>query len=388
MRLGKLAALLMVLVMLGSVVSLAMATATKMEPVMTTERNELNKNVNIIKIDPALKNKTPFWVFLAAGGMEKGRAATFEYIDSSSNLTKEEKTQLKKFLKEMWKKYRVKTTKEGDVTLITLDSKAEVNLTQEEEAMLDRVAQAVNEYFKAKYGGDVGILWNVDTHQSIIYISCKKWGESDYYCGVAKNHADDPDNWTQVPPPSGYPEGLWDFIMQVIHSWTHYYNPSYCLPNGICIPTGSAPSETKYYADIAKNKYLSGYKYSAFQNLGYASHFLTDVGNPLHTGAELRQATFKWVHYAYENYVTNNWNSGYNFKSVVENNRYYYPISDPEQAAKNLASYSHQYVETLFWTIFLNPDTWQSSSTVKQITENCLFETAKYTLGLVKYVRG
>jgi hypothetical protein len=115
---------------------------------------------------------------------------------------------------------------------------------------------------------------------------------------------------------------------------------------------------------------------------------MTDVGNPLHTGAELRQAAFKWVHYAYENYVTNNWNSGYKFKSVIENNWYYYPISDPEQATKDLASYTHQYADTIVWTIFTNPNTWQNDQNIKNITENCLFETAKYTLGLVKYVRG
>ncbi len=73
---------------------------------------------------------------------------------------------------------------------------------------------------------------------------------------------------------------------------------------------------------------------------------------------------------------------------MVENNWYYYQINDPEQATKDLAGYSHTYVETLFWTIFLNPDTWQSSPTVKQITDKCLLETAKYTLGLVKYVIG
>jgi hypothetical protein len=35
-----------------------------------------------------------------------------------------------------------------------------------------------------------------------------------------------------------------------------------------------------------------------------------------------------------------------------------------------------------------NPNTWQSDQNIKNITENCLLETAKYTLGLVKYVRG
>ena len=123
---------------------------------------------------------------------------------------------------------------------------------------------------------------------------------------------------------------------------------------------------------------------------------MADVGQPLHTGAELSQVTLsklrfgdtKCIHYAYEDYVTNNWNTGYNFKSVVENNWYYYPVSNPEQATKNLASYTHQYAFTIVWTIFTNPDNWQTDQNIKNITENCLLETAKYTLGLVKYVRG
>jgi hypothetical protein len=220
----------------------------------------------------------------------------------------------------------------------------------------------------------VGALWNVDTHQSIIYISCKKWGVSDYYAGVAIEH-DDPDYWTQVLPPPGYPEWFWNFIF---HSWTHYYNPNWS--------TGSAPSECKSYADAARNGYLGGYWFSVYENLGYASHFMTNVGNPLHSGAELKQWVFKWVHYAYEDYVTSNWNSGYNFKSVIENNWYCCPIGDVERATKDLVGYSHQYLETLFWNIYSNPDTWQSNQTVKSITENCLLETARYTLGLVKYV--
>ena len=141
----------------------------------------------------------------------------------------------------------------------------------------------------------------------------------------------------------------------------------------------------------------AGNYYSAsYTNLGYASHFMTDVGQPLHTGAEFRQVSLselrfgdiKYIHNAYEDYVTSNWNSGYNFKSIVENNWYYYPISDPEQATKNLASYTHQYADTILWTIFTNPNTWQSDQNIKNITENCLLETAKYALGLVKYVRG
>ena len=59
---------LIVLVMLGSVVSPVVAVNTaKMKPIMTTERTELHKNINIIKIDPTLENATPYWIIIAAG---------------------------------------------------------------------------------------------------------------------------------------------------------------------------------------------------------------------------------------------------------------------------------------------------------------------------------
>lgn len=65
--------MLLVLVMLGSIVSPAFAVSTpKMKPIMTTQRTELHKNVNIVKIDPILENATPYWMFIAAGSTEKG----------------------------------------------------------------------------------------------------------------------------------------------------------------------------------------------------------------------------------------------------------------------------------------------------------------------------
>jgi len=222
----RLLSLLLVLAVLGSIVSPVMAASeAKIKPIMITERKELHKNIKLIKIDPALKNATPYWIIIAAGSMEKGRAVTFKYIDSSTNLPKEEKTELKKFVKELWRKYRVKTIKNGSVNLITLDSKARIDLTKEEEDMLKKVVQAVNEFFRARYDGDVGILCNADVHQNIIYISCKKWGESDYYSGVAGDHADDPDTWGQPP-------------------YFHYYNPDYNF--------GLAPANCDNYAEHAK----------------------------------------------------------------------------------------------------------------------------------------
>jgi len=53
-------AVLLVFVMLSSVASPVLAANTaKMKPVMTTERNELHKNIKIVGVDSALENETP-----------------------------------------------------------------------------------------------------------------------------------------------------------------------------------------------------------------------------------------------------------------------------------------------------------------------------------------
>jgi len=51
--------MLLVFVMLSSVASPVLAANTaKMKPVMTTERNELHKNIKIVRVDSALENET------------------------------------------------------------------------------------------------------------------------------------------------------------------------------------------------------------------------------------------------------------------------------------------------------------------------------------------
>ena len=70
--------------------------------------------------------------------------------------------------------------------------------------------------------------------------------------------------------------------------------------------TGYAPAQCENYVNIAGDYYDQPSMYNAYTNLGYSSHFLTDVGNPLHTGMELEQALNSWVHGDYEAYVATN----------------------------------------------------------------------------------
>lgn len=387
--LQKVVSVLLVLVMLSSAVMPAMATeALTGEPKRSANSGLQYKKVRIVKFDSMLENATPYWIIIAAGASEKGRKAVFEYIESSKNLTEKEKVMLKESMKRIWKKYKVVEMRKDDVTVITLLEKSQTTIPKNEEIVLEKIAQTVNEYFKKYRSENVRVKWFTDVHGDMIYIACQKWGIDDELCRIAREHADDPDYWTQIPPPPGYPDWMWDLIMQVLHSWTHYYNPER--------DWGSAPSEFEKYANKAKSYYSSDADL-AFENLGFASHFLADIGQPLHTGAEARQVTLsvlmtgspEYIHYAYEGYVSSNWNSGYNFRSYASGVpvHHYAPITDPEQAAKDLASYTHQYADTIVWTIFTNPDDWQNDQNIRNLTQNCIMETTRYLLGLVDYVK-
>jgi hypothetical protein len=106
---------------------------------------------------------------------------------------------------------------------------------------------------------------------------------------------------------------------------------------------------------------------------------------------ELEQALNSWVHGDYEAYVATNWDQdggeGYNFISVIQDNWYYYTITDPSSSTQSLAGYAKNYDDELYYLVYNHRYTFGTDPDVRSITENCLLDTAKYTLGLVKYMR-
>lgn len=270
----------------------------------------------------------------------------FSYIDNCY-VSDEEKKEMKKAMKDIWKRYSDQ-------------------ITEQDNLMLDKVANETAEYLNDKYGsGNVGIKWSgPDMHGDIIHIACIKWGVSASYAQIANNSAPVPDSWNT---------GFWQ-------SYNHYYNPDTTI--------GYAPLNCAICASNARTYYNNGQYTNAYTNLGYSSHYITDLGNPMHTGKEYEQYQNQWVHTSYESYVANNWETGYNYKDVVQNTGTYYSITNPEQSAKNLASATHSDLDTLYDAVYYHPTTFGSDPNVIEITQRVLEKTAKYNMGLVKYVRG
>ncbi len=338
-----LAAMLLVSMALVSGATAEAVTDEIASEVVLIEQNpelDLNPDITIKSYDTEI----PYWYLLEA---DKDQQKTLlKYIDECY-ASKQEKNEMKKSMKDIWNRYP--------------DS-----ITEEDMIVLGQIDVATAEYLNDKYGvsDEVSVKWTATPHKKMTRIAVKKVGITDYYANIASNASDDPDTW---PDP------------QIWQSYNHYYDP--------VTDTGLAAVNCDNRAGIARAYYNGGQLSAAYTELGYASHYLTDVGNPLHTGMVINQTLNQWVHYDYENYVTANWDVDYNFESVVSNNNYYYSISDPEDAAQDLAEYSNAYLNSLWMEIYYNPSTWESRATVISITESVLLKSAKYNIGLVKYMR-
>ncbi|MFZ3383348.1 MAG: hypothetical protein WA144_05430 [Candidatus Methanoperedens sp.] len=310
--------------------------------VVTTDQPKLIPE-SIPAINSTQIEHRPFWYLIEADKEEQ--KILFKYIDNSY-VSNKEKQGMKKAMKEIWENPD--------------------QISEENQLMLERVAVANAEYLNDVYGNkDVGIEWSYSPdHGDIAYISVTKWGISSYYAQIAYNAAPKPDDWDS---------GFWQ-------GYNHYYNPG----SGI----GAAPANCNKFAGYAKTNYSSGNYNTAFTNLGYSSHYLSDVGNPLHTGREYDQGLNQWVHTGYESYISGNWTTGHNFKNIISGNNIYYIINNPEQAAKDEAGQSNVDLDNLYTLIYYYPNTWQSDPNVKAITDRSLLRTAKYNLGLVKYMTG
>jgi PKD repeat protein len=157
----------------------------------------------------------------------------------------------------------------------------------------------------------------------------------------------------------------------------HYYNPNQ--------HTGMAPFYAAYYGTFAIIAYPNQDYLSAGANLGYSSHFLEDVGNPLHTGYELEQGYWRWIHDYYEQYVSVYWDDYYPF---VQGNHYQWKFTNfdviaPYDSTVDLAEYSNQFVDELYILIYTDPYGFPDNPRIYDLTMPTILTTSQYENGLV-----
>jgi len=353
---------------LSSVTGTSAAT-TGPKPIDPDDHKLPNPNAKKLVISEEIRDITHHWPLLTTDQdlvLERVRA---------SDVSSAEKREVRAFLKELWSTYPTERVRDGNTVTVRLAESSRGPLASNAEKKFDKASQLEGEGFKNLNYGDSAIdpQWAVSTHRKMARLSAEKMnvGGKNEIAG----HADDPDYWDPNIP-NWLPGFVKDAINQVMHSYGHYYNPS--LLGG----TGGAPSNAKEYYNKAESSENSGDTSDAREKAGWACHFMVDVGQPLHTGAEASQAANSQIHYDYEGWVADNWTSGENFSDEIDNNTYY-PINSPSQAVKDLAGVSHDYVGTVFDTIKNNPNSWKNDSDVIDATENSLVKTGYYNKGFL-----
>lgn len=346
-------------------------------PISPGEETEPYPNLQHVRVSESIKNLTPHWILLVGN-----KGVTIRYLNNA-DIGDSQLESYKDTIKEVWSQYPVKKVREEKSTYIVFKksvSSNEVDAIPE----LNEVAEAVYQGWEKASGpeeknsGDITIQWNpIPTHELMSELAALKMGYLSGDASVVGEHADEPDYWGIVNP---LYTPYYAFIAdQIVHSIEHMYDPSL---GGM----GRAPSNAAYYVNQAQSYYPSNLS-RTYENLGWSTHFIADVGNPLHTGMVLQQIENQWVHGDYENHISANWTSGQNYQSIYDDNYYYYAINDPAQATKDLAGYTNGYSEQLFLEIYNNENTWEGSSTVHSITGNVLAKTALYVRGFAWYAK-
>ena len=274
---------------------------------------------------PAVVMNAPYIGLVTAD--DKTQKTVLRYIDKLS-VSNSEKKEMKKAIKDIW-------------------ARVPYGITEKDYPQIQKFGDAVTNYVYDTYWADqVSPMWAASTHSDLIYYGVKLNAGNNFVpqrATYAANSANLPDTDPSIDP-------------GVYGSYNHYYNPYALFGLGF----GGAPGRCKEYANYAKS-YIKLKQYDkAYYNLGIASHYLSDVSQPMHTSGEYQQG---WdhvfgnqYHIKYEAYVGNNWVSGRNYRQNVTEVTAVNSITDPSAAVKSMAKFSNPYYAKLWQEITNNPN--------------------------------
>jgi len=196
--------------------------------------------------------------------------------------------------------------------------------------------------------------WNhftlADVHNDMARLAGVKRGISSTYSDILRNYASEPDTW---PGDVAF----------------HYQ-----ISGAANSAESRAVSAQNYIKNL--NNPTEGYK-----QLSYAMHYMSDLSNPYHYSP-----VSLLNHASYESNIGDNWHSGNNYYNSVNNDGYYYYITDVSDAANNLASVCSQYYSYIDSEISNDPNGFGSDSTLISYTTTCLIHGQRYDTGLVEWV--
>lgn len=360
-----------------------------------------------------LKRLGKNWIYVA-GPSEQ----VYNYIEKGDAGPSKQRA-LKSAYKDIERQYpTVRRSVDDNTTQIALagDAASPDALRRGTQSQLEEIATAVSQGSAKADGSDVGANWYKKIHYQTAKRAAKVYanqpeGERMYEKGKDKTKPASyyPDRRdTDVPDSvkSSLNQSLTVYLENVVQSYLHYRNPggsSFDFGSGDGVPEpyitysgGIAHIKAQEETNNAVDKYDSSQYEDAYKRLGYASHYIADVSNPLHTGMESQQGAdyvatvivggqdrSNAIHYRHERHVKNKWADW--FESEVE----YEPphnFSDSVKSEVNsLAGESQEDASTVFYDVlFKNKSDWKDS--LRGLNEDRLAQTVSYTKGLIQHM--
>jgi hypothetical protein len=324
---------------------------------------------------------------------------------------------LKSAYKDIERQYPVvRRSVDDNTTQIALadDAASPDALSRAARSRLGEIATAVSQGSAAADGSDFEANWYKKIHYQTAKTSAELYANYPEGDRMWEKEYGDP-----TKPASYYPdkrdtnvpdavkdelgENLSSYLANIVQSFLHYRNPvdSPFDFNGDLIPDeyvvnngGIAHIMAQLEMNKAVDKFES-YRYTdAYKRLGYASHYMADVANPLHTGMEFFQGAdyvatviagggnkSDALHYRHEGHVNNKWSDW--FKSEVQYEFPYDFTGSVSGEIESLAAESQNDASTVFYDVlFKSKSDWTSD--LRDLNENRLAQTVAYTKGMIQ----
>ncbi|WP_167879987.1 hypothetical protein [Halorhabdus rudnickae] len=226
---------------------------------------------------------------------------------------------------------------------------------------------------------------NYDGHNYLSRWAGKNMNIDDELSETLSNNAPKPDDWPYDFPPGTIPQKFDGTPTgeDLAQSYAHAWNPLTKI------------GHADHFLDERMNNAVDHAEESTerYQEVGYAMHFLQDLGNPLHTNMFEEQLRNRWVHFKYERKVADYLEDGHIMTRNIENIEQYNPVPDPlpwegskwGEHGHQLATFSANYASD-FLTIIIEhegEDPLANSNALVTDTQKVLEKTTKYSMGLI-----
>lgn len=231
-------------------------------------------------------------------------------------------------------------------------------------------------------------------HKNFTYVCAKKLGLSEERAIIMRDASVMPDVY-QVGIENGFNQ-QWSHAFILTKTWWGaqwlWGDADDDFHDNLDGDSGESESPEGYNGKWAGYYYAQGNRELGDWYVGYACHFMEDVGIVLHT--TFPDFNLAVHHGDFEDWIDANWNSGHNFSEVVESVEAseYYSFSDPKRAINQAAKASNWYYSAhgkKAWEAYANSGypiaSGSANNTCVYYTRLMLEETTKWTGAAIKY---